>query len=289
MSGYVISLRSISISSYPEKSLVPCYMMKIMKTIHLTTIKSTLCLILGLWLSVAQAQFQVSPMVIQTNTARGMASGMINVKNLGSKTANLRVYSEPFTYGLDGFKSIKSSPQDLTHYLVYAPRKLKIRPGQTRRVRLNVRFLPSTKKGEYRAMVFTEDVKSQASGKSQSSIIPRIGTAVYVRHGDLKAQLSVQSAAYKNKQIVLLTKNTGKATARPHVNWVLNKSGREITSGESSKQTVIAKGQRNLQIGGEKFPEIESLRAGKYQISGKLIWGKGDKNSLAFKQKFVVR
>lgn len=119
-------------------------------------------------------------------------------------------------------------------------------------------------------------------------IIPRIGTAVYVRHGDLKAQLSVQSATYKDKRIVLLTKNTGKATARPHINWVLNKSGQEIASDTSSKQTVIAEGQRNLKIG-DKIPEIESLQAGKYQISGELTWGKGDKNSLAFKQEFVVR
>jgi P pilus assembly chaperone PapD len=254
-----------------------------------TTIRSTLFVILGLWLSIAQAGFQISPMVIEINTTRGMASGMINVKNMGSETAHLRVYSEPFTYGIDGFKSLKTSPQDLSHYLVYAPRQLRIRPGQKRRIRLNVRFLPSTKPGEYRAMVFTEEVKTQASDQSQVGVVPRIGTAVYVRHGNVKPQLSVQSATYEDKQIVLRANNTGQATARPRVNWVLKKSWREIASGSSNKQTVIAEGQRNLKIGGEKFPEIESLRAGTYQISGELAWGAREENSLSFKQRFVVR
>jgi len=47
--------------------------------------------------------------------------------------------------------------------------------------------------------------------------------------------------------------------------------------------------KRNLKIGGEKFPEIKSLRAGTYQISGELAWGAKDENSLAFQQRFVVR
>ncbi|RKZ90285.1 MAG: P pilus assembly protein, chaperone PapD [Candidatus Parabeggiatoa sp. nov. 1] len=256
-----------------------------MMKIRLTKIHYLLSLIFGLWLGVAQAQFQVGPMVIQTNTTRGMAHGMIEVKNVGRETAHLRVYSEPFTYDADGFKSLKTSPQDLSHYLVYAPRQLRIRPGQKRRIRLNVRFLPSTKLGEYRAMIFTEDVKPHQSDTPQMGVVPRIGTAVFVRHGNIKPQLSVQGATYKDKRIVLRVNNTGKATARPRVNWVLKKSWREIATGRSNVQTVIAQGQRNVQI---KSPEIEGLRSGTYQLSGELVWGAGEKNELPFQQQVVV-
>lgn len=259
-----------------------------MKITRLVIIQYILFVILGLWVNVIQARFQISPMVIETNTIKGMASGMIEVKNLGSETVRLQVYSEPFTYNLNGFEPLETSPQDLTHYLVYAPRQLTIQPGQKRRIRLNVRFLPSTKPGEYRAMVFTQTVKSSTSGNaSQMGIIPRIGTAVFVRHGDVKPQLSVQESTYKNKHIRLRVNNTGQATARPHVNWILTQSGQEIAAGNSNKQTVIAEGQRHLKIG-DQNSAIESLQAGSYQIKGELVWGVKNANSLPFEQQFVV-
>jgi len=251
-----------------------------------TLIQIVLPIIIGLWLTVAQA-FQITPMVIETSTTRGMAGGMITVKNLGRETTYLRVSSEPFTFNAEGLESLKSSPQDLSHYLRFAPRRLTIRPGQSRRIRLNVRFLPSTQRGEYRAMIFTEPV--QESGERQMGVIPRIGVAMYVRYGSyIKAQLSVRNATYKNKSIVLRVNNTGQATARPRVNWVLKKSWREIASGRSNKHTVIAEGQRNLKMGGNQFPKIESLSAGSYQISGELVWGAREENSLSFNEEFFV-
>jgi len=256
-----------------------------MKT-YSSIIQIVLSIIMGLWLNTAQA-FQITPMVIEANATRGMANSMITVKNTGKETAYLRVSSEPFTFNADGLESLKTSPQDLSHYLIFAPRKLTVKPGQSRRIRLNVRFLPSTKQGEYRAIIFTEP--TLPSGDAQMGIVPRIGVAMYVRKGDIKAQLSVLNAIYKDKHIILRAQNTGKATARPRIYWVLSKSGREIATGRSGKYTVIAEGQRNLKMGGNKSPEIESLKAGTYQISGRLAWGTGEKNSLSFRQKFVVR
>jgi len=249
-------------------------------------IQIVLPIIIGLWLTVAQA-FQITPMVIETSTTRGIASSMITVKNMGRETTYLRVSSEPFTFNVDGFESLKSSPQDLSHYLRFAPRKLRIKPGQSRRIRLNVRFLPSTQRGEYRAMIFTEP--TQDSGERQMGVVPRIGVAMYVRYGShINAQLSVMNATYKDKHIVLRVNNTGQATARPRVNWVLKKSWRKIASGRSNKQTVIAEGKRHLKMGGNQFPEIESLSAGSYQISGELVWGAMEENSLSFNEAFFV-
>jgi len=254
-----------------------------MKT-YSSIIKIILPTIIGLWLNTAQA-FQISPMTIQTNATRGMANSMITVKNTGKETIYLRVSSEPFIFNIDGMELLETSPQDLSHYLVFAPREMTIKPSQSRRIRLNVRFLPSTKEGEYRAMIFTEP--TQQTGETQMGVVPRIGVAMYVRKGDIKAQLSVLNVTYKDKHIVLRAKNTGKATARPRVYWKLNKSGQEIAGGRSGKYTVMT--ERNIKIGGNKSPKIESLKAGTYQISGRLAWGTGEKNSLSFRQKFVVR
>jgi len=249
-------------------------------------IKIVLPIIIGLWLNVAQA-FKITPMVIETNATRGMASAMITVTHTGNETTYLRISSEPFTFNADNLELLKTSSQDLSHYLVFAPRKLTMKPGQSRRIRLNVRFLPSTKPGEYRSVIFTEPTKQ--SGERQMGVVPRIGVAMYVRKGDIKAQLSVLNATYKDKHIVLRAKNTGKATARPRVHWILSKSGQKIATGRNGgKLTVIAEGERNLRIDDNKFPEIKSLKSGTYQISGELAWGAREENSLSFEEEFVV-
>lgn len=245
-------------------------------------------MIWGSWFGSLQAgQFKLSPLVIETETIRGSASGMFVVKNLGNKTVHLRVYSVPFTYNADGFKPLNTSSYDLSPYLIFAPRKLIIKPEQSRRVRLNVRFLPSMRSAEYRAMVFTEEIKplGHDPSKIRIGLIPRIGVAVYVRHGKIKAQLSMLGIIYAKKSIVLQVQNTGKASARPRVNWVLKQYGTKITTGRNKPATVIAEKQRHIEIG---TPEIKKLKAGTYQLSGKLVWGAMEKYQLTFQQEFVI-
>ena len=81
------------------------------------------------------------------------------------------------------------------------------------------------KEGEYRAVIFTESLKpvKKSSGNSTVMILTRIGTVVYVRHGDINPNFTIQNASYdaKNKRIILLVNNDGKASERPKVEWML--------------------------------------------------------------------
>ncbi|OYD93687.1 hypothetical protein CDG76_16985 [Nostoc sp. 'Peltigera membranacea cyanobiont' 210A] len=235
----------------------------------------------------AQAQLQVGPMVIEKKTEQGQARGIIEIKNLGNDVFRGRINVVPFTYNQDGFEELKSSPQDLTPFLTISPREFVVQPGQTRQIRLFAVFLPSMPEGEYRAAVFTEDLKEIESTQKQSSIgiEARVGVSLYVRHGKVTPNLTIENSSYdvKNKRIILLVKNSGNATGFPEGTWTLSNGQGKIANDRFTAYTVIAQGKRNIVINvpQEKTP----LAPGDYQLQGELIL---DQNKLPFNLKLNV-
>ncbi|NEU71377.1 P pilus assembly protein, chaperone PapD [Hassallia byssoidea VB512170] len=228
---------------------------------------------------IAQAQIKINPLVIEKEARQGKAQGVINITNTSTKTFRARVYALPFTYNQDKFEELKSSSQDLTPFLTFSPRELVLQPGQTRQIRVSSRFLPSSKKGEYRAVIFTEDLEEikTINGNQNIGLTPRIGVTVYVRHGDVAPNLKVESASYnpQTKKIVLKVKNSGNATARPEVAWNLTNSAAKVADGKAEAYTVIATGERNIEI--DLPANKKEISAGKYQLTGELTWNDGDK------------
>ncbi|NJM19991.1 MAG: P pilus assembly protein, chaperone PapD [Richelia sp. RM2_1_2] len=237
---------------------------------------STLCI----FIENAQAQIQISPLVIEREAKQGKSQGVINITNTSNETFRARVYTLPFTYNKDGFEELKSSPQDLSPYLTFSPRELVLEPGQTRQIRATSRFLPSSPKGEYRAVIFTEDLKEikTTNGNRTIGLTPRLGVTFYVRYGDVSPNLKVESATYnpQTKKIVLQVQNSGNATARPKINWNLKNSEIKVADGRTDAYTVIFGGARNLQI--DLSANEKQIAAGNYKLSGELTWREGDKD-----------
>lgn len=228
----------------------------------------------------ALAQLFVSPLVIEQSTTQGQAQGVITLNNRGETSARLRVYAEPFTYGRDGLEVLTESDQDLTPYLVFSPRELVVEPGQTRRVRLVARLLPSMGDGEYRAVIFTERLEALPSGTEGAiavGVIPRIGVTLYVRQGEAAPDLEVLSATVRPEdgRIALLVANAGNATARPATDWALSQNGTTLASGSQGETTIIAGGDRNLQIDYGAAQDTP-LAPGTYTLSGTLTWSFND-------------
>jgi hypothetical protein len=232
----------------------------------------------------------VSPIVIQADATQEGVSGTFSVTNSEETEQEVKLYTTPFTYDEHGFKALKTSPDDLSSYLVFSPKLLTLKPKETRQIRFNARFLPSTAAGEYRTMIFVEQTLANKTSESTTAMIPRIGLALYVRVGGVKAELAVQNANYKDKKVFLDISNTGKATARPRVVWNLVQAGKTIASNEGLKTafdatTVIAEGKRAIEI---KADELNKLAAGNYQLSGTLFWGDKDENKLSFEHPLLV-
>ena len=105
-----------------------------------------------------------------------------------------------------------------------------------------------------------------------------MGVTFYVRNGDVAPSLQVESASYnpKTKKITLQIKNSGNATARPKINWNLQNSGEKVTDGRESAYTVIAGGERNIQIDLSK--NEKEIAASNYKLTGELTWREGNKD-----------
>lgn len=247
-----------------------------------------------LWGGASLAQVNLSPLKIEVKTNRGQAQGVINITNTSNETFRARVYAESFTYHRDkGFENLPSSPTDLRPYLQFSPRELVVPPGTTRRVRLNARLAPNLPSGEYRAMIFTEPLKQNVTtdrNGNTTKIITRVGSAFFVRKGDVRPNLAVDSVIWNSeaKKMQLFVRNTGKASAYASVKWTLNQGGTVVKTGETPDTGIVPDGDRNIILNPSKKDEL-ALSPGTYQLSGELIWGEDkDKKNQRFNVNLIV-
>lgn len=241
-----------------------------------------------LWAMPSYAQIGVSPLVIQENAERGKAQGIINVRNTTNEEIRVRIYTEPFIYEREkGFQSTQTSEADLSPYLRFSPTEMTIPPGAERRVRFVAQFPPSLPDKEYRAAIFSETLRQAQDGEQNSvGIIARIGVTVYVRKGSLLPNLTTETASYDRTEnnLRLLVKNSGEATALPKVVWQLKQNGSTIATGESPETTVMAGGDRILNLALTKKDEATgqeqpiTLKQGEYVLTGQLVWQEGNNN-----------
>lgn len=247
----------------------------------------------------AKADITISPLVIETAAKQGQAQGNITVTNGDTKSFRARVYTEPFTYDLEtGFKLLDSSPFDLTPYLQFSPRELEVPGTDNRRIRFVARFPPSLPDGEYRTMLFTENLEATFQEEQNSSkgaifrtaIVPRIGVAVYVRKGNISHNLTAVNARFdsKSQQLQLLVKNSGKASVITQGEWTIKKENKQIYNGRGIDTTVIAEGERYLTVDYSNAAKKIQLEPGEYQLSGNLEWGLNQTNKIPFSVKFIV-
>ena len=247
----------------------------------------------------AKADITISPLVIETAAKQGQAQGNITVTNGDTKSFRSRVYTEPFTYDLEtGFKLLDSSPFDLTPYLQFSPRELEVPGTDNRRIRFIARFPPSLPDGEYRTMLFTENLEATFQEEQNSSkgaifrtaIVPRIGVAVYVRKGNISHNLTAVNARFdsKSQQLQLLVKNSGKASVITQGEWTIKKEDKQIYNGRGIDTTVIAEGERYLTVDYSNAAKKIQLEPGEYQLSGNLGWGVNQTNKIPFSVKFIV-
>ncbi|BAY82345.1 hypothetical protein NIES267_18240 [Calothrix parasitica NIES-267] len=241
---------------------------------------------------IAKANISISPMVVETEVKRGQAQGRITVSNTDAEDFRARVYTSPFTYDKEtGFKTLSESPKDLTPYLQFSPRELQVGGSRKRNIRFIVRFPPSLPDGEYRTMIFTENLQkgtitetdSKTNVTLQTNIIPRIGVALYVRKGDVSPDLSFPSVRVnpKTNQIQLLVNNKGKASAIVAGDWKLKKGKEVIQKGNISDTTVLAEGERYV-VAKSLSKNQSKLAPGEYQLTGELGWGVNKKNRVPF-------
>jgi hypothetical protein len=246
----------------------------------------------------AQANLSISPLVIELDSKQGQAQGAITVGNSGNDSFRARSYAVPFTYDREvGFKELTQDRSDLTPYLQFSPSEVSVPGSDQRRTRFIARLAPSLPDGEYRAMIFTETLNKlippetikEGETTVTTTIIPRMGVAVYVRKGSLNPNLGIESARFhpQDQQVQVLVKNMGKASAIVAGNWTIKQGDRTIANGTIQDTTVIAEGDRYLKVVLSEA-DTKQLKAGEYQIQGNVFWGVNQSKKTPYKFQFAV-
>ena len=252
---------------------------------------------------IAQAQFTISPQVVELNAKRGQAQGSILMINGASTPLATKSYITPFTYDREsGFQELKDSPQDLTPYVQLYPANVTLEGTEQRRIRFVTRLAPNLPDGEYRAMIFTElgaielpkeqGIETSNTIVMTTSIQPRFGVAVYVRKGNISSKLSVENTSWDNNasQAKILVKNSGKATAIVQGEWSLKQGDKTIKKGWVQDTTVIAEGDRSVNISmlSQDEVKIEKLTPGRYQLEGNILWGFNHSQKIPYQISFEI-
>lgn len=237
--------------------------------------------------SLAQ-KFTVSPMVTINQVRGGQSKGSISITNDGTEPLRVRAYAEDFVYDRSrGFTIIKAHDRSIIPYLQFSPRELVIPPGVTRSVRVMTTLPSNLADGEYRGVVFVEDLKEKpvtTTNGNQMSISARIASVFFISKGNTGTELQVNGAVWdnSNKKLKILIANKGSRSATSNTEWRITKDGQEVAK---YKQPLAAL----VQAGGERemlLPNV-SLSSGKYNLSGN-ISNPSDKKVTPFNLEIVV-
>jgi hypothetical protein len=255
-----------------------------------TLIVTGLCLIpCGFFSKIAKANLFVSPIYLELQAEKTQTTGFLQISNQGEKALTIRL-STAFTYDeLGVFQRIPSGGEnDLTPYIRYAPKELTIPPQSERNIRIAAILPPSLPNGEYRVAIYVETLPENNNPNSQYKVnfVTSIGSAIYVRKGDVAPNLQVEKALFEadNKELRLGIFNQGKATGRAKITWKLLDKNEMIAEGTVGKSFLPQK-RMNVLLNSSTL-DIES---GIYQLVGEIIWKDGTEKKQPFDVNVEIR
>jgi P pilus assembly chaperone PapD len=218
--------------------------------------------------------YSFGPLITIVDVKNSQARGTLTVSNSGAEPIRVRIYVEDFTYSKDkGFSIVPTHPYSAVKYLQFSPRELVIPPNVTRNVRVNILLPSNLSDGEYRAVVFSEELKDDPKpqpGVATAVFKTRIGSVFFVNKGSGKPDIAISTLDWnpeKNRPQIIL-KNKGAVTDYPALQWKIEQNGKEIDNGEVLGVIVQNSSERAVALESKKNVK---LAPGEYTISGQVI------------------
>jgi fimbrial chaperone protein len=160
-------------------------------------------------LPAAAGNFGVSPLDIQFSPQR--QSAVINVTNDDSKPLQIRLRASRWTQNAEG-EDVYEDAKDL----VFFPKRLDIKPGEQKVVRLAINEPPGAAESAWR--LFVEELppaETPRDGQTKLSVLLTIGVPVFASPASAKAELKVSSAVLmRDGSLELKVKNAGGSRSR---------------------------------------------------------------------------
>ena len=175
---------------------------------------AVVCLLLWVWMlalpNLAWAGgLQVSPTRFEFNLERKF-NNFFTLANTGDKPLHIKIYPSLVMMGKNNtLVEIQNSPFDLSSYLVFSPRSVTLQPGQRRIIRFTVRPPDNLAAGEYRTVVFFEELPGPdeaprfTKGKKLGvdlTLLTRIGVPLYGMMGAKTQEVIFEKGAAERQK-----------------------------------------------------------------------------------------
>ncbi|MCZ6558027.1 MAG: hypothetical protein O7A69_09650, partial [SAR324 cluster bacterium] len=174
-------------------------------------------------LPVSAASFQVSPTRFEFPLTKRFTNFFTLTNNSG-QSVRIRIYPKFIQFSPDRKIEEKvGHPLDLSRWMVFNPRLVNIRPKQKRTIRFSVRPPRDLSGGEYRAVIFFEEMPARAAAQPQQAqgesvklqlkLLTRLGVTIYGMIGERNPQLQAGERRVRIEKdqltVTAMVENTG--------------------------------------------------------------------------------
>lgn len=151
----------------------------------------------------------VDPVIFDKRIDNGGAIQEYHITNVTNSPIGYRIYTE----------KIPEAKNDMTSWIEYYPRELKLSPGETGKIKVLIEAPDEVKKGEYISTLGIKEVNIPTSEKKNSTvqIYTNLKMEIAGFVGDLKPEIELKNLSLNENKLKLELKNIGKIRTKVEV------------------------------------------------------------------------
>lgn len=151
----------------------------------------------------------VDPVIFDKRIDNGGAIQEYHITNVTNSPIGYRIYTE----------KIPEANNDMTSWIEYYPRELKLSPGETGKIKVLIEAPDKVKKGEYISTLGIKEVNIPTSEKKNSTvqIYTNLKMEIAGFVGDLKPEIELKNLSLDENKLKLELKNIGKIRTKVEV------------------------------------------------------------------------
>lgn len=204
----------------------------------------------------------VAPGIFEMNLDRSATEEIILVNN-SNEPIRVKVYP-----GKD--ENIKDE-EYLGDWLRIYPRTMTLEGNSERRIKFSVRAPKEKPDGEYRGLIYIEELPEVVEGQSTLTLAGRHGLTVYGTKGKVEYDIAVSNVKIVNNVLTMNIKNNGKYSLRPEIKInYLSAKGKKIGEMEEKTGRILKGNTSSIKI------ELKDLKGENAEINvdgkGKLLY-----------------
>ncbi len=169
--------------------------------------KTASCITLGLisllvgMPSAKAMEISITPPRVELDiNKKSTRSSSIKITNLSDKPVEMKAYVRNWT--MDENNQLQDSPsseQSLDQWIVFTPSRFTVPARSTQNVRFAIRPKVKPASGEYRAVIYIEEISPSNENSGAIETVGRVGIVVYGNAGEVKRVGSINSVTVDSK------------------------------------------------------------------------------------------